>query len=74
MANINKVTIIDTNESNIQNYGMCGYKNLKNEGYKRKVDWIKEQFKKGMKYKILFSEEYGAVGGIEYLLPLTVPP
>jgi len=59
--------IIDTNESNIQNYGMCGYKNLKNEGYKRKVDWIKEHFKKGMKYKILFSEERGAVGGIEYL-------
>ncbi len=64
---MSNATIIDTNEFNIQNYGMCGYKNPKNIGYKRKVDWIKEHFNIGMKYKILFSEENGAVGGIEYL-------
>ncbi|MBC8385455.1 MAG: YoaP domain-containing protein [Candidatus Cloacimonetes bacterium] len=64
---MSEATIIDTNESNIRNYGMCGYKNLKNEGYKRKVEWIKEHYQKGMKYKILFSEVKGAVGGIEYL-------
>ncbi|MCD4796350.1 MAG: YoaP domain-containing protein [Candidatus Cloacimonetes bacterium] len=61
------VKIIDTTPDSIHKYGMCGYKNLKNEGYKRKIDWIKQHYKKGMKYKILFSEDDGAIGGIEYL-------
>ena len=43
---MSKAKIIDTNETNIQNYGMCGYKSLKNEGYKRKADWIKKHLKK----------------------------
>jgi hypothetical protein len=59
--------IIITNEKNITNYGMCGYKNIKNEGYKRKIDWIIEQFQNGMKVKILQSEQHGSVGSIEYL-------
>jgi L-amino acid N-acyltransferase YncA len=62
-----KVKIIDTNENNIHKYGMCGYKNLKQEGYRRKVEWIKNRYAEGMKYKILYSEQDGAVGGIEYI-------
>ncbi len=61
------VKIIDTTPDNIHKYGMCGYKNLKNEGYQRKIDWIKQHYKNGMRYKILFSEDDGAIGGIEYL-------
>lgn len=61
------VEIIDTNADNIHEFGMCGYKNTKHEGLKRKLDWIKQNYSKGMKYKILYSQEHGAVGGIEYI-------
>lgn len=61
------VKIIDTTSENISQFGMCGYKNLKNVGYLKKLDWTKERFNEGMKYKILFSEKDGAVGGIEYI-------
>lgn len=64
---MSKVKIIDTTTENIHEFGMCGYKNIKIEGYKRKINWVKKQFKNGMKYKILYSEEDGAVGGIEYI-------
>lgn len=61
------IEIIDTNADNIHEYGMCGYKNIKIEGYRRKIEWLKHQFSKGMKYKILYSDKDGAVGGIEYI-------
>lgn len=64
---MDNVKIMDTNESNIFEFGMCGYKNLKQEGYKNKVEWTKQRFAEGMKYKILFLEKLGAVGGIEYI-------
>jgi len=64
---MNPVKIIDTNKANIHEFAMCGYKNMKQEGYRRKVDWIKNRFDEGMKYKILYSDKDGAVGGIEYI-------
>ena len=62
-----KVEIFDTNPDNICDYGFCGYKNIKQEGYKRKIDWLKKRFSEGLKYKILHSGEYGDVGLIEYI-------
>jgi L-amino acid N-acyltransferase YncA len=64
---MDNITIIETNAASITNYGMCGYKNLKNEGYLRKIEWIKRHFNKGLRYKILHSAKDGAVGGIEYI-------
>ncbi len=32
------VKIVDTNLDNILEYGVCGYKNIKNEGLKRKIE------------------------------------
>ena len=64
---IGKVEILDTNPDNICDYGFCGYKNIKQEGYKRKIDWLKKRFSEGLKYKILHSGEYGDVGLIEYI-------
>ena len=61
------IKIIHTNAGNIHEYGMCGYKNIKQEGYRRKIAWLKDRFSEGMKYKVLYSEEDGAVGGIEYI-------
>jgi len=62
-----RLQIINTNSSNIHEFGMCGYKNLKQEGYRRKVEWIKQRFHEGLRYKILYSENEGAVGAIEYI-------
>jgi len=59
--------IIDTNAGNIHEFGMCGFKNLKQEGQRRKVEWLKQRFSEGMKYKVLYSDTDQAVGGIEYI-------
>jgi N-acetylglutamate synthase-like GNAT family acetyltransferase len=62
-----ELKIIESTPDNIQEFGMCGYKNPKIEGYKRKIKWTKERYKEGLKYKVLYSEEKGAVGAIEYV-------
>lgn len=62
-----KIEIIDSNEDNIHNYGFCGYKDIKQEGYKRKIDWLKKRFAEGLKFKVLHSAKKGAIGAIEYI-------
>jgi GNAT superfamily N-acetyltransferase len=64
---MNKIEIIDTNADNICEYGFCGYKSIKQEGYKRKIGWLKKRFSEGMKFKVLFSAKDGSVGFIEYI-------
>jgi N-acetylglutamate synthase-like GNAT family acetyltransferase len=61
------IKIIDTDPENITDCGFCGYKSKKQEGYMRKVDWLKKRFKEGMKFKILHSSDEGDVGFIEYI-------
>jgi GNAT superfamily N-acetyltransferase len=46
---------------------MCGYKNPKHIGYQLKIDWVKERFGEGMKYKILVDADGNALGAIEYI-------
>ncbi|MCK4311147.1 MAG: GNAT family N-acetyltransferase [Candidatus Cloacimonetes bacterium] len=64
---MNNVKIIDTNTENICEYGFCGYKNIKNEEYRRKLDWLKQRFSEGMRFKVLHSEDDGDIGFIEYI-------
>ena len=64
---MNEIEIIDTNADNICDFGFCGYKNIKQEGYKRKTDWLKQRFSEGMKFKVLYSAKYGSIGFIEYI-------
>ena len=61
------VEIIDANLDNILNYGICGYKNLKHEGLRRKIEWLKDRLTEGMKIKTLYSDVDGTQGMIEYL-------
>ena len=61
------VEIIDTNLDNILTYGVCGYKNLKHEGLRRKIEWLKGRLREGMKIKTLHSDVDGTQGMIEYL-------
>ena len=62
-----KVEIIDTNADNILEYGICGYKNIKREGYQEKIEWLKDHFSEGMKIKTLYSDKAGTQGMIEYI-------
>jgi GNAT superfamily N-acetyltransferase len=64
---VEKMKIIDTNSGSILDYGLCGYKNIKQEGYRRKIDWLRKRFEDGMKVKILHSAEDGTAGMIEYV-------
>ncbi len=62
-----KITIIDTNADNILEYGVCGYKDIKREGYPEKIEWLKDRFQEGMKIKTLHSDKDGTQGMIEYI-------
>jgi GNAT superfamily N-acetyltransferase len=64
---VERMRIIDTDAESILNYALCGYKNIKQEGYRRKVDWLKERFGEGLRVKVLHSAQDGTAGMIEYV-------
>ncbi len=61
------IQIIDTNDENIREYGVCGYKNIKRPGYSEKIEWLKERFREDLIIKTLYSEKDGTQGMIEYI-------
>ena len=61
------VELVNTDLDNILKYGICGYKDLKHEGLRRKIEWMKGRFAEGMKIKTLYSDVDGTQGMIEYL-------
>ncbi len=54
-------------EKNIFDYGFCGTKNTEHEGCRRKAEWFKKRRSEGMRYKVLYSEDKGTIGLIEYI-------
>ena len=59
--------IVDTNADNIGACSFCGYKAGKNEGHRRKCDWLKKRYAEGLRFKVLRSREFGDIGMIEYV-------
>jgi GNAT superfamily N-acetyltransferase len=65
--------IVDVNASNIDEYDVLCLKSKKKlEGYKRKVQWVKERFKEGLRLKLLLVNEghrrgFTSRGFIEYI-------
>ena len=60
--------MIDFTPSNIADYGVCGYKDVKKHlELRRKIDWYKECYPKGLRIKGLFSKSGGYQGMIEYI-------
>ena len=51
--------IVDTNANNIGGCGICRYKSGKNEGRRRKLDWLKKRYAEGLRFKVLRSREFG---------------
>jgi L-amino acid N-acyltransferase YncA len=64
---LENVEIVDTDVDNIGDFSICGYKNKKQPGYLRKIQWTKQRYAEGLKSKMLVSGKDGAVGGIEYI-------
>lgn len=63
---MNEYEIVDTNADNIGTCSICRYKNSKNEGRRRKLDWLKNRYAEGLRLKVLRSREFGDIGMIEY--------
>lgn len=64
---MDKIKIVDINEENVHEYGLCGYKSPKKPGFPEKVDWMKQRLKDDLVIKTLVTENDGAQGMIEYL-------
>jgi hypothetical protein len=62
------IEIIDLTPQNIENYGVCGYRDAgKHIELKRKICWFKEHYPKGLRIKALMSEAGGYQGMLEYI-------
>lgn len=64
----NDIQIIDLTPDNIDNYGVCGYKDVeKHLELRKKIDWFKEYYSKGLRIKVVMSEKGGYQGMLEYI-------
>ncbi len=62
------IKIIDLTPDNIAEYGVCGYKDVqKHLELRRKIDWVKKYYPKGLRIKALIHPEGGYQGMIEYI-------
>lgn len=62
------VEIIDLTPENIADYGVCGYKDSKKHlELRRKIDWFKEFYPKGLRIKAILSLKSGYQGMLEYI-------
>jgi len=62
-----KIKIIGLNSENVSEYEPVCFLNPKNEGYQKKLEWLKKRFSEGLLIKQLYSEEERkCIGFIEY--------
>jgi len=62
------VEIIDLTPENIADYGVCGYKDVeKHLELRRKIEWVKEYYPKGLRIKAIISKKGGYQGMLEYI-------
>ncbi len=61
------IRMADISEENIYESPCCGIKNTEHKGYKRKTNWLKTYFQKGLRAKVLYTEDNRQFGYIEYL-------
>jgi GNAT superfamily N-acetyltransferase len=60
-------SIIDTTADNIAKYGICSYKDIRQDGFCRKIEWMKRRVPEGLRIKTLYSETGKTQGMIEYI-------
>jgi hypothetical protein len=60
--------IIDLNPDNIAEYGVCGYKDVeKHLELRKKIEWFKKYYPKGLRIKVMLSKKGGYQGMLEYV-------
>jgi hypothetical protein len=65
---MNDIQIIDLTPENIADYGVCGYKDVKKHvELRKKIEWFKEYYPKGLRIKVVFSKKGGYQGMLEYV-------
>jgi len=64
----NDIEFINLTPDNLADYGVCGYKDAKKHlELRRKVEWYKEFYPKGLRIKAMISKTGGYQGMIEYV-------
>jgi N-acetylglutamate synthase-like GNAT family acetyltransferase len=62
------IEIIDLTPENIADYGVCGYKDVeKHLELRRKIEWFKEYYPRGLRIKAVISHKGGYQGMVEYI-------
>jgi hypothetical protein len=65
---MNDTEIVDITPENIANYGVCGYKDVeKHLELRKKIEWFKKYYSKGLRIKIILSKKGGYQGMLEYI-------
>ena len=60
--------ILDLTPDNFVDYGICGYKDAKKHiELRKKIEWFKEYYPKGLRIKIVWLKNGGYQGMIEYI-------
>ena len=68
MRNVTDIEIMELTPENIADFGVCGYKDVeKHLELRRKIEWFKEYYPKGLRIKIIFSKKGGYQGMLEYI-------
>ncbi len=67
-TNLVDAKIIDLTPDNIADYGVCGYKNVEKQlELRRKIDWFKKYYPKGLRIKAVLADKGGYQGMLEYI-------
>jgi hypothetical protein len=62
------MNVINVTSQNVEETGFfCKMSQKKNEGYKRKLNWLNARFDEGLKIKMLDLKNEGERGFIEYI-------
>jgi N-acetylglutamate synthase-like GNAT family acetyltransferase len=65
---MNDLEIIDLTPDNIADYGVCGYKDVKKHlELRKKIEWFKQYYPKGLRIKVILSKKGGYQGMLEYI-------
>jgi len=64
-----KIKIISVNSENISEYQPVCFLNPKNEGYLKKLEWLKKRFSKGLTIKLLYLENEKKCNGFIECIP-----
>ena len=68
VKNLAGVKIVNVTPDTLADYGICGYKDVKKQlELRRKIEWFKEYYPKGLRIKVVVPEKGGYQGMVEYI-------